>query len=138
MKSPNHGCLLLISELLPDYLTLGMESFSISDSQLTASSQHNNSYGPECARLNHHINNGAWVPKTSDTSQFLQIDTGWIVILTGIVIQGHPTLDYQAKAFQLKLATNMNQRVESFPRGKTPKVCVQSSVMDVNKILIRY
>lgn len=102
-------------------MTLGMESFSIGDAQLTASSQQDAQYGPECARLNHHIDGGAWIPKTSNVSQFLQIDTGWIVILTGIAIQGHPTLPYRITAFQMKLATNLNQ-FELYPRGKTPKV----------------
>ena len=106
---------------MPDLLTLGMESFSIGDSQLTASSQKYRS-GPECARLNHIIDGGAWVPKTSDLLQFLQIDTGWIVILTGIAVQGHPTLGYHIQAFQIKLATNLNQQFELHPRGKVPKV----------------
>ena len=107
---------------MPEYLTLGMESFSIGDAQLTASSQQDGQYGPECARHNHHIDGGAWIPKTSNVSQFLQIDTGWIVILTGIAIQGHPTLRYHITAFQMKLATNLNQQFEPYPRGKTPKV----------------
>ena len=107
---------------MSDHLTLGMESFSIGDAQLTASSQQDDQYGPECARLNHHIEGGSWIPKTSNVSQFLQIDTGWIVILTGIAIQGHPTLPYRITAFQMKLATNVNQQFELYPRGKTPKV----------------
>lgn len=118
------GCNSSVSflEVMPDHLTLGMESFSISDSHLTASSKQDDLHGPECARLNHHVDDGAWIPKTSHASQFLQIDTGWVVILTGIAIQGHPVLPYRTTAFQLKLATNINQQFEPYPRGKTSKV----------------
>jgi len=118
MRVEVYGC--YTQELMPDLLTLGMESFSIGDSQLTASSQKYQS-GPECARLNHIIDGGAWVPKTSDLLQFLQIDTGWIVILTGIAVQGHPTLGYHIQAFQIKLATNLNQQFQLYPRGKVAK-----------------
>ena len=107
---------------MPEHLTLGMESLSIGDSQLTASSQQDDQYGPECARLNHHIDGGAWIPETSNVSQFLQIDTGWIVILTGIAIQGHPTESYRITAFQMKHATNLNQQFEPYSKGNIPKV----------------
>lgn len=107
---------------MPDHLTLGMESFSISDTHLTASSKQDDLCGPEVARLNHRIDDGAWIPKTSDALQFLQIDTGWIVILTGIAIQGHPALPYHTTSFKMKLAINVNQQLEPYPRGKTPKV----------------
>ncbi|XP_078342156.1 uncharacterized protein LOC144627995 isoform X2 [Oculina patagonica] len=119
MRVDVYGC--YTPELMPDHLTLGMESFSISDSYLTASSKQDELHGPECSRLNHHVNDGAWIPKTSDASQFLQIDTGWVVILTGIAIQGHPALPYRTTSFQMKLATNVNQQFEPYPRGKTPK-----------------
>lgn len=125
----NKTLFLVQTELFPDYLTLGMESFSIGDLQLTASSQQDVFYGPECARLNHNINDGAWIPKTSDASQFLQIDTGGIVILTGIAIQGHPLMPYRTTAFQIRITVNLNQPFESYPKGKTPQVGVQATII---------
>ena len=120
----------MFQELISDHLTLGMESFSIGDAQLTASSQQDAQYGPECARLNHHIDGGAWIPKTSNVSQFLQIDTGWIVILTGIAIQGHPAMPYRTTAFQIRITVNLNQPFQSYLQGKPPRVCVQVAVIN--------
>ena len=56
-----------------------MESGKITDKQLSASSQYNANHGVNRARLRTKITGnkqGAWVPRTNDGNQWLQIDLG--------------------------------------------------------------
>ena len=93
-----------------------MESFRISDSQLTSSSQADASHSAVYSRLNHHIQGGAWVPETSDHSEYLQIDLGWIVILTGISTQGHPEKANRSIRYDLKHAVSLDEAFTDYPK----------------------
>ena len=71
---------------------LGMEDGRIQDSQLTASSQYSDDLAPAYARLNQPAveggSGGAWHPKGSDTSKWIQVDLSIITMVTGIISQG--------------------------------------------------
>ena len=71
---------------------LGMESGSIADSQITASSEWSENHSPKNARL-HTRGNGAnlkggWVSLTNDLNQWLQVDLGKITAVTHVATQG--------------------------------------------------
>ena len=72
---------------------LGMESGSIADSQITASSEYNVNKSPKRARLHTkelgHINgDGAWSSLTNDLNQWIQVDLGKVRPVTHIATQG--------------------------------------------------
>ena len=73
---------------------LGLESGSIPDSSLLASSSYSlSSVGPSSARLNSEKGGGAWCPKNiitekMDKQEFLEIDLKYNHIITSVVTQG--------------------------------------------------
>ena len=87
---------------LEKYLPIGMESFQISNVQLSASSEMNMSYSATHARLNLNFDGGAWVPAKSDPTEYLQIDLTWITILSGIMTQGHPENSHRLLSYTLQ------------------------------------
>jgi len=105
-----------ISAGLGNYLALGMESFRISDLQLTASSEVDADHSASCSRFNHNIRGGAWIPKTPDQSEYLQIDLGWIMILTGIATQGHPEKHYRTLTYQVKHRISLSVAFKNYPQ----------------------
>ncbi len=79
---------------------LGMESGTIQDNQITASSywNNNNNYGPSRARL--HDTNG-WTSGTV-SDEWLQVDLLQTFIITGIKVQGSPVDDEWVKKLQVQ------------------------------------
>lgn len=70
---------------------LGMENGKISDNQITASSEYDVTTGAPNARLNFRARDGlagAWSPRASDQSQWLQVDLQRFINITGISTQG--------------------------------------------------
>ena len=65
-----------------------MESGEISNDQITASSKYNNNHRAPKARLNFNKNGKAWVAKTNDQNQWLQVDFQRSTIITEISTQG--------------------------------------------------
>ena len=70
-----------------------MESGSIADSQITASSEYDIYHSPKRARLHTKeaglaIGTGAWASLTSDLNQWLQVDLGKITPVTHVATQG--------------------------------------------------
>ncbi|XP_060568273.1 discoidin domain-containing receptor 2-like isoform X2 [Ruditapes philippinarum] len=72
--------------------SLGMQSGSIPDEAITASSSFNDdSVGPKNGRIRTETNGGAWCPKSvieRDTYEYLQIDLGRLTVITMVEIQG--------------------------------------------------
>ncbi|XP_035682683.1 venom prothrombin activator oscutarin-C non-catalytic subunit-like [Branchiostoma floridae] len=64
---------------------LGMESRSIADNRLSASSSYNDDWRPKSARLN---NNRSWSPDNNNRSEWLQIDLLERKVVSGIQTQG--------------------------------------------------
>ncbi|XP_069120897.1 discoidin domain-containing receptor 2-like isoform X1 [Argopecten irradians] len=71
---------------------LGMESWRIPDSAITASSSYKDqSVGPKSARIRQEISGGAWCPKeqiTMDSYEYLQIDLDQLTVITKVEVQG--------------------------------------------------
>ena len=70
---------------------LGMEDGSISDGQISASSERRLRFGPANARLNFsgdYTRVAAWMPENNDRNQWLQVDFGNETKVTGIDTQG--------------------------------------------------
>ena len=72
---------------------LGMESGTITDAQLSASSQYGGSflYAPSQGRLNFQSYSnlaGAWCPRYNNPNQWLQVDLGSYTTVTRIATQG--------------------------------------------------
>ncbi|XP_068677063.1 uncharacterized protein [Montipora foliosa] len=82
MRIELYGCLGCSS-------ALGMERGEIHDSQITASSQWDESHAAKLARLH---NSGtfvnSWATRTNDANQWLQVDLGKISTFTGVATQG--------------------------------------------------
>ena len=66
---------------------LGMENRVISDEQIHASSQLDNSHSPKQARL-HTSNGGGWSALRDDFNQWLQVDLGSYATVTLVATQG--------------------------------------------------
>ena len=74
-----------------DPKALGFEEGIIKDSQIAASSEYNQEYAAENGRLNLQGQVGrktAWIAKSNDDQQWLQVDLQHQVHLTGISSQG--------------------------------------------------
>ena len=72
---------------------LGMESGSILDSQLSASSSYASSVGPAMGRLHGVNGGGAWCPSDQvggqrEEDEWLEVNLGRVVLLTGVSLQG--------------------------------------------------
>ena len=70
---------------------LGMEDGRITDSQITASSEHSSSHGITNARLNRPAQSGttgAWSAGTNDINQWMQVEFETSTWMNGVIIQG--------------------------------------------------
>ena len=75
---------------------VGMESGSISDFQISASSQRDDNYAASRARLNIKMNGvkqGGWSPLRNDNNQWLQVDLGIYTTVTSVATQGRDGFD---------------------------------------------
>ena len=72
---------------------LGMESGAICDSQITASSVHDDKHAAPNARLHfkgskNPVRHGGWVARVKNINQWLQVDLQHVTRVTGIATQG--------------------------------------------------
>ncbi|XP_076014518.1 uncharacterized protein LOC143007034 [Genypterus blacodes] len=108
---------------------LGVEDGNITDSQLSASSSLG-SFTPSKARLK---GNSCWMPSTSATSQWIQVNLGQARKVTGIVIQGCPQNDHWVTKFKIQHSMNGIQwfdttDVEFFP-GATDRNTIDTQLL---------
>ena len=78
--------LLLLSLCIVCSKPLGIEKGSITNAQITASTQHGAPYRSFDARLN--SKRGSWIPRSFNTHQWLQVDLGKKTWVTEIKTQG--------------------------------------------------
>ena len=90
---------------------LGMESGTIADSQITASSEYDDKHSSKRARLytkklGTYIATGGWAPWTSDLNQWIEVDVGKITTVTHIATQGrnHYSPAQWAKNYKLQFS----------------------------------
>lgn len=77
-----------------------MERKSISDNQISASSQLDGSHSATQARLNSEA--GAWSPLTNDLNQWLQVDLGSDTRVTRVATQGSNTYNESVTIYKLQ------------------------------------
>ena len=68
-----------------------MKDGEITDEQITVSSEYDDTYRKNNARLDRPSGDdgyGAWVPKTNDVNQWIQVDLGTLKSVSGILLQG--------------------------------------------------
>jgi len=81
-----------------------MKSGKIPNSAITATTSYNQYYGPERARLNTVKTGsfiGAWVPKTSDIGQWIQVDLGKITKITRLATRGREDASQWVKSYSI-------------------------------------
>ena len=84
---------------------VGMESGSISDTQISASSQQDDNHAPQRGRLNMKISGmkqGGWSPLKSDLNQWLQVNFGSYIRVTRVATQGRDGYDQWVTKYRLQ------------------------------------
>ncbi|XP_020606629.1 retinoschisin-like, partial [Orbicella faveolata] len=82
-----------------NYLDLGMETGSIPDSKLTASSEKNVNTAAKNGRLN---SGSSWCAGTSDSNPYLQIDLQTLHIICAVATQGNSQANQWVKNYTLQ------------------------------------
>ena len=82
---------------------LGMESGSIPDSNIAASSENNANTAAKNGRLNY-TSGSSWCAGTSDSNSYLQIDLQTLHIICAVSTQGNSQVDQWVKTYTLKLS----------------------------------
>ena len=88
---------------------LGMKSGKIPDSAITVTTVYSQYYGPERARLDTVKSGsfyGAWIPKTQDMGQWIQVDLGKITKITRIATQGRQDAAQWVKSYSISYSVN--------------------------------
>nr|XP_054757339.1 uncharacterized protein LOC129263455 [Lytechinus pictus] len=89
----------------------GMANGVIQEAQLSSSSNTNNKYDPDRARLDLKPDSdipagSGWVPASSDTNQWIQIDMEEITIFSGVLTQGSNDLEYWVETFEVAVSND--------------------------------
>ena len=85
--------------------SLGMENQAISDAQVTASSQMDNTHSAREARLHSKSDGnqrGGWVALKNDLNQWLQVDLGTFTRVTRVATQGRDGYDQWVTKYRLQ------------------------------------
>ena len=121
-----YNCCLFIGFPLPQVppcqMQLGMQNGKLPNSAISASSQLNSYYGPENSRLHFHPQsgrNGAWIPKSQDRLQWLQVDFGVETQVTRIATQGRQDAAHWVKKYTLRYSTDGSYFKQYQPDGFT-------------------
>ena len=108
-----------------------MESKSISDAQISASSQLNDDRAPSQARL--HIQaatDGGWSARKNDLHQWLQVDLGSKVIVTRVATQGIDGLDEWVTKYRIQFSySGINFRFYKKAEHSSAEVCPQRCIL---------
>ena len=82
-----------------------MESRSIPDNNITASSEKNANTPAKNGRLNY-ASGSSWCAGTSDSNPYLQIDLQTLHIICAVSTQGNSQADQWVKTYKLQFSTN--------------------------------
>eukprot|EP00058_Branchiostoma_floridae_P020618 XP_002606108.1 hypothetical protein BRAFLDRAFT_88018 [Branchiostoma floridae] len=85
---------------------LGMESGAIPDGSITASSTWGTAHEPYRARLNGVAGVGAWAARLNVAGEWLQVDLGEVLRVTGTVTQGRNNNGQWVMSFKLEYSTD--------------------------------
>ncbi|XP_030844550.1 uncharacterized protein LOC579853 isoform X8 [Strongylocentrotus purpuratus] len=88
---------------------LGLESYIIPDSSMTASSEFSADYGAKRGRLNL-VRDGnlkaAWIARTNDANQWIQVDLADIYRITSVATQGRQEASQWVTSYKLACSTD--------------------------------
>ena len=84
-------------------MDLGMESESIPDNKIKASSEKNANTVAKNGRLN---SASSWCAETSDSNPYLQIDLQTLHIICAVSTQGNSQANQWVKTYKLKMSTD--------------------------------
>ena len=85
-------------------IPLGLENGQIPDKDIVASSQYNQYYGPERARLRKVSGGnfiGGWSPKSSNQGQWIYFDLGKNTKVTRMALQGRDNANWWTTSYSL-------------------------------------
>lgn len=81
-----------------------MKNGKIPNSAITATTSLNQYFGPERARLDTVKSGsfgGAWIPKSQDVGQWIQVDLGKITKITRLATQGRQEAGHYVKSYSI-------------------------------------
>ena len=81
-----------------------MKSGKLPNSAITATTSYNQYYSPERARLDTVKSGslaGAWIPKSQDVGQWIQVDLGKITKITRVATQGRQDAAHWVKSYSI-------------------------------------
>ena len=107
-------------------MPLGIEKGSITNAQITASSQYGSRYRSYYARLN--SNSGSWVPTSLNAHQWLQVDLGKKTSVTEIKTQGRYNYDQWVTSYRVSYS-NDGSNFQTYQENNKDKVCSQLKIV---------
>ena len=111
-----------------------MESGSISNTQISASSQQDDNLAPQRGRLNMKINGikqGGWTPFKSDLNQWLQVNFGSYIRVTRVATQGREGYDQWVSKYSLQYrADGVTFKFYKELHENSAKVCSSHRAVD--------
>ena len=111
-----------------------MKSGKIPDSAITATTVYSQYYGPERARLDTVKSGsfaGAWVPKTQDMGQWIQVDLAKITKITRIATQGRQDTAQWVKSYSISYSLGGSPFI---PYNKNSVNCYPTKHLDFKYI----
>ena len=107
-----------------------MESKSISDAQIYASSQLNDDRAPSQARLHIQKKSRGWSARKNDLYQWLQVDLGSEAIVTRVATQGIDGLDEWVTKYRIQFSySGINFRFYKKAEHSSAQVCPQRCIL---------
>lgn len=103
---------------------LGLENGQIPSSSMVSSSQYNQYYGPERARLRlvtEGSNVGGWAPKSSSTKEWIRFDLGENTKVTRIATQGRDNGNWWTTSYSLSYRVD-GGNYEHYDNGRVSKL----------------
>ena len=131
-----HSCILLFLKVTPVACQepLGVESGNVTDEQFTASS-----YDGKLVAANAILNQEtAWVPKTNDQNQWLQIDLYRQILVTGVVIQGRPDIQNWVTRYRVEYALDEVSWEFVKDKNASAEVCNVIEIKQNLVLIIKY
>ena len=107
-------------------MDLGMESESIPDNKIKASSEKNANTAAKNGRLN---SASSWCAETSDINPYLEIDLQTLHIICAVSTQGNSQADQWVKTYTLKLSTDGSTWIGYTEIGQLKVMCEMNHYM---------
>ena len=107
-------------------MPLGIEKGSITNAQITASTQYGSHYRSYYARLN--SNSGSWIPTSLNAHQWLRVDLGKKTWVRGIKTQGRHDAGQWVTSYRVSYS-NYGSSFQTYQENNKDKVCSQLKIV---------